>query len=345
MRVLAATAQRNEGPFLIEWLAWHRLIGVTDFLVYSNDCQDGSDALLDALAMQGVVRHAANPRAAGKSVQWSALNAAWRDPLRKAADWMLISDVDEFAMIHAGGHRLADLFAALDPQAEAVALPWRLFGAGGQDSMADTPVTARFQASAPPTLFYPIAATFFKTLFRPTAFARPGIHRPRHRKDHVPRWQDGAGRALAAPLAQNDTRLSLLGAHQARSLVEMHHYSLRSAQDFVVKSARGLPNRSEKAIDLSYWVERNFNTVPNPAAQALQAPLAAEIAALKALPGVAALHEQAVEWHRARFAALMRQRGAYALYAQILLAGDSAVLPAAQAQRVLAMFGGLEDGG
>lgn len=344
MRVLSVTAQRNEGPFLIEWLAWHRLIGVTDFLVYSNDCQDGSDTLLDALAAQGVLRHAPNPRVAGRSLQWSALNAAWGDPLRKAADWMLISDIDEFVMIHAGDHRLVDLFAALSPEAEAVTLPWRLFGADGQDAMADTPITARFQASAPASLFYPIAATFFKSLFRPTAFARPGIHRPRHRKDHVPRWYDGAGRALSPGLAGVDTRLSLIGAHLSRSLVEMHHYSLRSAQDFVVKSARGLPNRSDKAIDLSYWVERNFNTIPNLAAQALQAPLAAEIAALRALPGVAALHEQAVDWHRARFAALMRQRDSYTLYAQILLARDSAILPSVQAQKVLAMFGGLEGG-
>lgn len=38
MRTLAILTQRNEGAFLLEWLAHHRAIGFTDFLVFSNDC-------------------------------------------------------------------------------------------------------------------------------------------------------------------------------------------------------------------------------------------------------------------------------------------------------------------
>ncbi len=45
---------RNEGPYILEWLAHHRAIGVRDALIYSNDCDDGSDALLDLLAGAGM---------------------------------------------------------------------------------------------------------------------------------------------------------------------------------------------------------------------------------------------------------------------------------------------------
>ncbi|HRK43782.1 MAG TPA: glycosyltransferase family 2 protein, partial [Gemmobacter sp.] len=31
MTITVFTCMRNEGPFLLEWLAYHRLIGVTDF--------------------------------------------------------------------------------------------------------------------------------------------------------------------------------------------------------------------------------------------------------------------------------------------------------------------------
>ena len=48
MRITAVTCVKNEGPFLLEWIAFNRLIGVTDFLFYSNDCSDGTDRLLDA---------------------------------------------------------------------------------------------------------------------------------------------------------------------------------------------------------------------------------------------------------------------------------------------------------
>ena len=40
LRITAVTCVKNEGPFLLEWIAFHRIIGVTDFLFYSNDCSD-----------------------------------------------------------------------------------------------------------------------------------------------------------------------------------------------------------------------------------------------------------------------------------------------------------------
>ena len=46
MRILAVTTLRNEAPFIVEWVAHMRAIGVTDLLVYTNDCDDGTDALL-----------------------------------------------------------------------------------------------------------------------------------------------------------------------------------------------------------------------------------------------------------------------------------------------------------
>ena len=40
-RTLIVTCMKNEGPFILEWLAYHRMIGVDDFLIYTNDCDDG----------------------------------------------------------------------------------------------------------------------------------------------------------------------------------------------------------------------------------------------------------------------------------------------------------------
>ena len=57
MRITAVTCVKNEGPFLLEWIAFNRLIGVTDFLFYSNDCTDGTAELLDALAARGMLIH------------------------------------------------------------------------------------------------------------------------------------------------------------------------------------------------------------------------------------------------------------------------------------------------
>ncbi len=53
MRAVAVLTVRNEGSFLIEWLAHHRACGFSDFLVFSNDCTDGTDLMLDRLAALG----------------------------------------------------------------------------------------------------------------------------------------------------------------------------------------------------------------------------------------------------------------------------------------------------
>ena len=52
MRALAILCVKNEGAFLLEWLAHHRASGFTDVLVFSNDCSDGTDLMLDRLDLE-----------------------------------------------------------------------------------------------------------------------------------------------------------------------------------------------------------------------------------------------------------------------------------------------------
>ena len=51
------TCQRNEGPFLIEWLAYHKAIGFKRIVVGANDCTDGSHEMLTRLAELGEVEY------------------------------------------------------------------------------------------------------------------------------------------------------------------------------------------------------------------------------------------------------------------------------------------------
>ena len=342
-RILCVTTMRNEGPFLIDWVAHMRAIGVTDLLVYTNDCDDPTARMLDLMARVGALRHLPQDPPPGESPQWLALRDAWRQPERKAADWALVADADEYPNIHAGEGRLADLFARLDGEAEAVALPWRLFGANGRARLEEGAVPELFTASAAPEQDFPVAATLFKAIFRPSGrFTRFGVHRPGQRRGETPAWRDGDGRPLAGHVAGRAARLSLWGAPVARGLAETNHYSLRSAESFLVKRDRGLPNRSEKRVDLHYWVERNFNTVENATIARSAARRAAERAALLSIPGLATLEEEAYAWHRARFRALLRDEAGYRLYAHCLLSAASAPVSPETARWLVARYGEIE---
>ena len=149
MKALAVLTLRNEASFLLEWLAHHRAVGFTDFLVLSNDCDDGTDRMLDRLEALGLLTHLRNDGPYDKGgIQFTGLKLASKHKLARNADWILALDIDEFVNIHTGDHTLPALFAAL-PEASAITLTWRLFGNADQVHYQDTPVTRQFHPRRP----------------------------------------------------------------------------------------------------------------------------------------------------------------------------------------------------
>ncbi|WP_323763461.1 glycosyltransferase family 2 protein [Marinovum sp.] len=320
MRITAVTCVKNEGPFLLEWIAYNRVIGVTDHLFYSNDCSDGTDRLLDRLAALDVVTHLANP-AQGRNYQMEALKDARQQAVVQAADWLWVADVDEFLNIHVGDHSIAALIEACgDPQ--AISVTFRFFANGGVEPFEDRPVIAQFTRCHNPDLWCAESAIEVKTLVRkdfPLHYY--GAHRPFHRpgKAPAPRWTDGAGRAVPEPflLAANKRRLRKFPAAGARRFATLNHYALRSLDSYLVKNDRGDVNRENRDFDDTYWRERNDDACEDRSILRMLPQLEAGVAALKALPGVAALHEDCVAQHRARRDALLQQESYREMRAQL----------------------------
>ncbi len=320
MRTLAILTVRNEGSFLLEWLAHHRATGFTDVLVFSNDCQDGTDLMLDRLAALGWLIHIRNDAFGPKGPQWSALKAANTHPLKTAADWILPLDIDEFVNIHVGDGTLGALFAAL-PDATAIPLTWRLFGNAGIVDITDAPVTETFTRAAPAILNWPWRAALFKTLFRNDGtYGGLGVHRPRQPDPaRLPdaRWFDGSGRAL--PDAFRRSRVFSAPGQDNTALVQLNHYALGSMQGYLVKCDRGRANREGSADDTGYWVDRNFCDIDD---RSILRPDAKSQSLRDALRGdsiLAALHETALAWRKERFTQLMREEQWRALYGRLLM--------------------------
>lgn len=334
MRVLAVLCLRNEGAFLLEWLAHYRALGVTDFLVFSNNCQDGSDVMLDRLQAMGQLTHLRNDGPYDKGgIQFTALKAADKHPLMQAADWVMVLDIDEFLCIKTGAGRVADLLAAL-PQADAVTLTWRLFGNDGVVRFRDAPVTEQFQRCAPEVIHWPWRAVMFKTLYRNDGtYQKCGVHRPRSIRDRAQlgryRWFDCSGRELGEPF-----RTKRLFSDYGRAnyqLAQLNHYPLGAMESYVLKADRGRVNRQAE-LGMDYWVERNYCSSEDRSAQLLAPARAAAQAELMADAQLAALHHAAVEWRHARFAALMEQEPYRALFTRLLMTPPTRpITPAAAA--------------
>lgn len=335
-RILVICTMRNEGPHLLEWIAHHRAAGVDDFLIFSNDCTDGTDVLLDLLQAAGVVSHVRNIVQEGRTPQWSALRTAADHPLTRAADWIAVLDCDEFVALRPPLGSIAELIAAV-PGADAIAMGWRLFGHAGHALRPEGLTLRAYDRAIRAGALYPALSSFFKTLYRREAFRRPGVHRPKHLEEHLPVIVDGAGRTLTA-LARDPARILLWDMPEADRLVALNHYSLRSAEDFMLKRARGLPNRGGKEIDLTYWVERNFNEVVDTAIAPMIAATEGELGALRALPGLEAAEEEARRRAAAAFTALLRDPAEAQLYGRLLLAAGSRSPAPALGRRLVALW-------
>ncbi|WP_299370113.1 glycosyltransferase family 2 protein [uncultured Tateyamaria sp.] len=329
MSHLAILCVRNEAAFLLEWLAHHRAIGFDHFLVFSNDCDDGTDAMLDHLAQQGWLTHVRNdgPYDQG-GIQFTALKQAAKMDVVRDADWILPLDVDEFVNIHAGNGTLGALHAAL-PDATAITLTWRLFGNNGQVRFLDEPVTATFARGAPEILHWPWRASMFKTLYaNDGTYRKPGVHRPRspdHDRLERARWYDSHGRPLDDQFKTR--RIFSSYGRPNYGLAQINHYPLGAMESYVLKADRGRAVHSDDLLGVDYWVERNFSTDADDTIRRYDAARDAIWDDLRADAALVALHDAAVAWRRDRFDALMEQEPFRALFGRLLMTPPTRPVP------------------
>lgn len=312
---LIITCMKNEAPFILEWVAYHRSIGFTDFLVFTNDCDDGTVEMLDTLAGHGIVTRMDNPYLeipGDHNPQKGALRFAEDLDVVQNATWILVSDVDEFVNVHAGDGTLDALFEATGAF-DALSMQWRLFGNGDVIEYEDGFVTEQFNRCAPKFCPSPVQAWAVKTLFRKAGdhkmgkFTRLGVHRPMNPGvDHTQiRWLDGSGRPVLDKFIKDGWRF---GTHSyGYDLVTLNHYACRSAESFVVKKDRGRVNHVDRDQGLAYWLRMNNNMERDTSIQRNVPRAREEYGRLLALPGVEAQQSKAVDAHRSKIKNLMER--------------------------------------
>lgn len=289
-RITLVSTMKNEGPYLLEWIAYHRMIGFTDFLLFSNDCTDGTNLMLNRLDRMGVVRHFDNPLGPGMDPQRSAYSRAGKMQELRQSDWVCVLDADEFLSVTTGDGTVDALIDAC-PGSDAISVNWRIMGSNGKARRTQDLVTRRFTQGA--DLEDPANGLVwgFKTLFRPAAFDYLGVHRPRFFKDRelrpdMVRWVNGSGvdqgdAYFAKGWRSNRERLGY-------DLATVHHYATKSRQDFLLKRLRGTANSKNKdRLDWGYWARFDLNEVAAPPIRT--AGLEDEIAALAGDHDLAAL--------------------------------------------------------
>ncbi len=322
-RTAIVTTMKNEGPFILEWIAYHRVLGVDDFLVYTNDCTDGTDTMLDLLQARGLCQHRANPWVPGGELkpQHAALQAAESEPVMQNCGWGICMDVDEFINIKIGDGTLAALYAAMG-EANMISLTWRLIGNSDVAHYEDRFMIEQFTQCAPEIIRKPHQAWGFKTLFRNIdIYKKLGVHRPKGLKPDLwtqVKWLNGSGKPMPREMFRNGWRSTL--ETYGYDWVQLNHYAVRSAESFLVKRDRGRVNHVDRDQGLNYWFRMNHNADRDTSIQRMIPAARAEFDRLLADPQIRAAHDHSVACHRAKITALLETENYRAFYAE--LTGD-----------------------
>jgi hypothetical protein len=286
---------KNEGIHVLEWLAYHKVIGFGPVVICTNDCTDGSDSLLDTLAAFGEVIHLPNPLTPGTPPQTSGIARAMAHLDAGPADWLAHLDGDEFLNIVPGASPVADLIARAG-DAHVIALPWRLFGDNGHRDWPGETLQAftACEAAIDP------ATVKFKSLFRFRAFAGASDHMPTAPRIEAPLAVNAAGEPLSsAPLHGPPRSRYQPVATAIRGGATVNHYATRSTDVFLLKNdrGRGMGPPSDKYHLGSKWHRHaNRNEAQDFSILRRWPKVAAELQRLRALPGVAKAEASCRDW-------------------------------------------------
>ena len=254
-RIGIAAIFRNEFPYIVEWLAHHRVLGIDAFFIADNDSDDGSTELLAALNSLGYLEHLPFPTQDNTPPQMPAY-ATLMQAFAPRVDWMAFIDADEFLM-PTGRESIKGILSDVEriSDAGALAVNWAVYGSGGHVSQPAGLVVENFQRRAEKQL---INNHHIKSIVRCAAFesvdGNPHIFRLRDGWEYV--HADGTrlehhperGRGLSRTICWERLRLN--------------HYVVKSRQEFDRrKSPKGSATRLDRNKGDGYFQHHDRNEV------------------------------------------------------------------------------------
>ncbi|MEO1638333.1 MAG: glycosyltransferase family 2 protein [Pseudomonadota bacterium] len=314
-RKLVIATMKNEAPYILEWVAHHLAIGFDHIVVYTNDCTDGTNEILGRLQEIGHVTHC--PHVPGKGgVHRSALRRARQLDVVKAADWIYVTDADEFLNIHAGDHSVDALINASGAaDVDVIMIPWRIFSNNGRAILRDSLVTEQFTDAEPPYELDGAGRRFVKSLFRNNdLYKRFGSHNPLldDADDGKLTWALPGG--LQRTTAQKGNHVPAPFGHD---IAQVNHYAVRSAQSYLLKRFRGRSSHTGEMIATTYWDRWNRGGEGDTSIKRYAPKTKAILDAFRADELLYGLHRRGFRWHKQTVQELLKDPVYAELYRRI----------------------------
>ena len=218
---------KNEGLYVKEWLDYHLLAGVNHFYIYDNESTDNMKEVLQPYVDARIVTYTFAP----EKHQSEVYNEAKRD-FRFFCRYIAFIDGDEFIIpkLKPTIQEVADDILSSNQNAAALAVNWRMFGSNFQETADYSKgVLERF------TRCTTIPDQHVKTIFNPRKIKF--FYNP-----HFAVHFDGC-------YAVNENKNFIYGhlnKTPSDNKIVIHHYHMKSKEEYAIKMARGNPDNTSK---------------------------------------------------------------------------------------------------
>lgn len=221
---------KNEGPYIREWIEYHRLLGVTKFYFYDNESEDQTKEILKSYIQSNLVSYFF---ISGKARQLDAYNDAIKR-FKYVCRYMAFIDLDEYLMPtipYQPIEKIVDeAITKYGKGASGIGVNWAIYGSSGYDKAPKGLITQVFNHRGNNRA---VGNAHIKT-----------ICNPRRVKDyispHYPLYQLGAYSVSET----GDERLYVWFCDKREYVnIRINHYYTKSKEQYLGKIARGLGDR------------------------------------------------------------------------------------------------------
>ncbi len=232
---------RNEGIYLLEWIAHHRSIGFEWCYIYSNNNDDRSDELLSTLANAGIITWINSEISPGVPAQDKAYGHAFGMlPDILDFEWALVLDADEFLVPNPARFTSITDFLRWQSKREvdAIAMNWKFIGSNDEIGCLDELMTRRNTRLVDIALIGD-GYRLIKTIFRPRLMLSSRSHTPvtDERSAYVYRLSTGDLHAYRNNPTGFHADAGFADNFNAENIC-IYHYFFKSAEEWLWKSSR-----------------------------------------------------------------------------------------------------------
>lgn len=208
---------KDEGPYLREWIEYHRIVGVDKFYIYDNESSDNTAKILAPYIKEGIVDYTYWP---GQAQQLPAY-ADWLVKHKMDTKWVAIIDLDEF-ILPISEKSIVDYLDGLALSTSALVVHWFMFGSNGHDKKPDGLVVESYTKRAKKKHYH------YKSIVNPRLCHSLHVHK-----------HDNVGRTIYIP----------------EDKMRINHYHCKSWQEYQFRKTRGCAFRGKEAAQARYTRE------------------------------------------------------------------------------------------